>query len=245
VFSIVDKIKSRLYPQQPATRSLANKLDRIQSLEQLGVPISSVVDIGVQDATRELISALPHKHHHLFEPVKLWHAKIKKNYSKIGHTLYPVALSCQNGTAWLVQTSLMRNGVATHAYISSTPSEPNQRDIVDCEEMSIRRLDEYSSSLGDNFLLKIDVDGKEIDVLNGAIGCLPKASIVIIEADYASLTQRGHFLEEHNFQLIDIIDRVMYGEVLWQCDLVYLRNDLMNETLRPPFFDPKAWKTLP
>lgn len=116
---------------------------------------------------------------------------------------------------------------------------------MDCHQLDVRTLDSYDGTFGANFLLKIDVDGSEMSILRGAKNCLSQASVVIIEADYSSVTERGSYLEAAGFQLIDIIDRVMYGEVLWQCDLVYLRNDLMSERLRPPMFDRKYWKPLP
>lgn len=229
----------------PTRKFVANKTDRVRSLRTLGVPINSVVDVGVQELTTELVKSVPDKRHHLFEPVELWHSKIRSNYSEIAHTLYPVALSDASGSAWLIQTSLQNNGIATHARIESNPKSVDGRHIVDCKQIEIHRLDRYSDSFSDNFLLKIDVDGKELDILRGATGCLQKASVVIVEADWSSVMQRGSFIEEHGFQLIDIIDRVMYGEVLWQCDLVFLRNDLMNETLRPPLFNPAHWHPLP
>lgn len=58
---------------KPTPKLVANKLDRVRSLRSLGVPIDSVVDVGVQKSTNELIQSIPDKHHHLFEPVELWH----------------------------------------------------------------------------------------------------------------------------------------------------------------------------
>ena len=245
MFNLISKLKSRKGPNKFVPQPVANKLDRIKSLNALGVPISLVVDVGVQDATHDLISALPDKHHHLFEPVKLWHPKIKENYSLVKHSLHPVALGSENGNAWLIQSALKGDGIATHATIASKPARPDYLNIVNCDKIFVHQLDDYAHLFDRNYLLKIDVDGKEIDILQGAKCCLQNASIIIIEADYSSLAQRGLLLEQSGFQLIDIIDRIMYGEVLWQCDLVYLRNDLMNETLRPPFFKPEAWRPLP
>lgn len=243
--NLSQKIRSRICRRGSSQQLVANKLDRIRSLRSLGIPIDSVVDIGVNESTSELIQTIPDRHHHLFEPVDLWHSKIGVNYAGVEHTLYPVALSDRNGTAWLIQTSLHRNGIATHATIAMEPAVPDGKMIVDCKQIEIQRLDFYSSQFTNNFLLKIDVDGKELDILRGASGCLRNASVIITEAVYSSLTQRGKIIEDSGFQLIDIVDRVMYGEVLWQCDLVYLRDDLMNERLRPPMFSPQHWHRLP
>ncbi|WP_448602246.1 FkbM family methyltransferase [Thermoleptolyngbya sp.] len=238
---------SQAVPNQtfPAQQLVANKKDRVISLLASGVPINAVVDVGVQRGTWELMEALRDKHHHLFEPVSLWYADIERNYSSISNTLYPVALSNEVGSAWLVQTALLKDGVATHSRISEVPITPDEQEIVSCQEIKIDRLDSYSHLFERDYLLKVDVDGKDLEVLQGASGCISNASVVIVEAHWAALTARGKILEEYGFELIDIVDRVMYGQVLWQCDLVYLRNDLMNERLRPPMFDPAYWHPLP
>lgn len=236
---------SQVTPDQtlPVQQLVANKKDRVISLLALGVPINAVVDVGVQRGTPELMEPLREKHHHLFEPVS--YIEIEKNYSAIRNTLYPVALSDEIGSAWLIQTALLKDGVATHARISEVPVIPDGQEIVSCEEIKVDRLDSYSDLLEKDYLLKVDVDGKDLEVLKGASGCISNASVVIVEAHWAALTARGKILEEYGFELIDIVDRVMYGQVLWQCDLVYLRNDLMNEKLRPPMFDPAHWHPLP
>ena len=164
---------------------VANKLDRVRSLRLLGVPVGSVVDVGVKDSTSELIHSIPDRHHHLFEPVELWHSKIGINYAGVEHTLYPVALSDTSGSAWLIQTSLNTDGIATHASIEKEPTLPDGQHIVDCKQIEIQRLDAYSSQFTNNFLLKIDVDGKELDILRGSLGCIRNASVVIIEADWS------------------------------------------------------------
>ncbi len=240
-----EKIRFRLDRIKRHPRSKASKYDRIQSLLANGVPINSVVDVGVQRCTQELVEAIPDKHHHLFEPSDFWEDSIEMNYRSVDHTFYRVALGETNDVAWFVTISLHNDGVATHSSIQAAPQVTDGKSILDCHQLDVRTLDSYDGTFGTDFLLKIDVDGSEMSILRGAKNSLNQASVVIIEADYSSITQRGSYLEEAGFQLIDIIDRVMYGEVLWQCDLVYLRNDLMNERLRPPMFDRKYWKPLP
>ncbi|MCX5967632.1 MAG: FkbM family methyltransferase [Cyanobacteria bacterium] len=226
-------------------KPVGNKLDRIKSLRRLKVPIEAVVDIGVQTATHELIEAIPDKPHFLFEPVPTWYQAIKENYRCMKHTLYPIALSNQSGFTWLIQSSMHGDGQVTHASISNARLTPDNQRIVSCDQINVDRLDSFSADFPANYLLKIDVDGQELNVLEGASGCIDKASIIIIEADYSSVSHRALFVEGFGFQLIDIIDRGMYGEVLWQCDLVFIRNDLMNESLRPPMFDRQHWHPIP
>jgi FkbM family methyltransferase len=244
---LLRKIKSRLRAVVGPTRVVpcANKKDRVLSLLAHGVPISAVVDVGVQTKTGELIATLPDRRHHLFEPVSLWHETIEKEYAQIDHQLYPIALSDKSGTAWLISTALQEDGVATHASIADTSVPVDGQRVVDCASIKIDRLDTYGDQFGQDYLLKIDVDGKEADILRGAEGCIRQASVVIVEADYSSLISRGKILEDYGFVLVDLIDRIMYGELLWQCDLVYLRQDLVTERLRPPMFDSKFWRPLP
>lgn len=160
----------------PVQQLVANKKDRVTSLLALGVPINAVVDVGVQRGTPELMEPLRERHHHLFEPVSLWYADIEKNYSAISNTLYPVALSDEIGSAWLIQTALLKDGVSTHARISEAPVTPDGQEIVSCQEIKVDRLDSYSHLLQKDYLLKVDVDGKDLEVLLCGFTCMSPAS---------------------------------------------------------------------
>jgi hypothetical protein len=99
----------------------------------------------------------------------------------------------------------------------------------------VRRFDslELATNIANNFLLKVDVDGKDLEVLKGFGGRLQLASTVIIECTTETMLKRIGFLEDQGFKLIDLVDIVHYGPALYQCDAVMVRKDLVTKELKP------------
>ena len=81
-------------------------------------------------------------------------------------------------------------------------------------------------------ILKIDVDGAEIDVLEGARATLTCDCVVVIEA--ALLDERAarfgqivNFMTAHGYEVWDILEPVLRpsDSLLWQVDLVFVPRD--------------------
>ena len=94
--------------------------------------------------------------------------------------------------------------------------------------------------MGTPYLLKIDVDGHELEILRGAQRSLRDASIVIVEASLANrrcpeLMERLELLLQSGFYLFDIVDPAYYAKLLHQVDLVFVRGDIVesSDQLRP------------
>lgn len=244
---IKSRLNSLLNSSPPAPvipHQRLSKESAISSLLKCSVPISDVVDVGVNTGTFELIKTLGDRKHHLFEPSPEYRTEIERNYSAVNYSLYPIALSNASRTAWLISTSLLKDGKITHTTISDTTVECDGNSIVDCQPIQIQTLDDLGSHFPNHFLLKVDVDGEDTNVLKGGTNCLKKASVVIVEATYANLIERGTLLENAGFGLTHIVDQAYYGEGLYQVDLVYVRKDLITERLRPDIddFNPSDWR---
>jgi FkbM family methyltransferase len=207
-------------------------LTRLQSC----IPITSIVDVGVRECTGELIKAFPDKHHYLFEPVTTFHPTIKKHYASIPHTLFPMALSDENSTLYLIETALERNGRVTHSRISPNPETCDGQSVVACSPLPVRRFDtlDLAACIAGDFLLKVDVDGKELEVLKGFGQQLRRASAVVVECTVQTLMPRISHIVSYGFTLIDLVDIVYYGKSLYQLDAVLVRTDVITTDLRPP-----------
>ena len=203
----------------------------LKNLQKCGVPISQIVDVGVSTATDEFIECFPNKKHLLFEPVEKYHQTINKNYKRINHELFGVALSNKQGAAYLIETSNWANGISTHAGISSNPKKVDGKETINCKKIKVDILDSYAEIIEKNFLLKIDVDGVDLEVLIGSEQVIKNASVVIVEANWSGFAERAKFIVDQGFVLYDIADKCFYGNVLWQCDLVFVRNDF-NKIVR-------------
>lgn len=232
------------------------------SLRQLldsGVPIASVLDVGILTGTQPLMDVLGHLPHHLFEPVDLHFDQIRSNYRNIEHELHQVAISDTDGTCYLACRSIHNNNTVTHSRIADEPVTKEEEDgFVSCTEITKSRLDTIvqQHSITKPYLLKIDVDGHEMPILRGAEQTLEDCSVVVIEAplnrvELPQFFERSSHLMSSGFYLMDIVDLAYYNGVLWQVDLVFVRQSIVNEIdqLRPfeasTFaFDRELWNPL-
>ena len=210
-----------------------NKINLLLRLREIGIPISEVVDVGVREKTGELIQVFPDRRHHLFEPVISFFSDIRKNYSEIDYKLYPIALSDETRTMYLIQSSLGKDGIVTHSAISNESVPVDGSHVIMCDKLLSQRFIDLGIAIKRDFLLKVDVDGQDINVLRGFGNEIALASVVIVEATYVNLAERLTYLNSIGFQLFDIVDLVYYGPGLYQCDIVFIRNDFVNNQSRP------------
>lgn len=117
----------------------------------------------------------------------------------------------------------------------------------------ITTLDSEISNLTYNkpYLLKIDVDGAELDVLAGAVNTLPFCSCAVVEctvgAGVTTMMQLLDFFNLHNFSLWDIVDMTYCQDHMWQVDIVLVNNKSSVERLHLKdnagyrFVDPPDW----
>ena len=214
------------------TRPLPFKRNCLERLQKT-MSLSCIVDVGVQKATPELIDVFPDKKHYLFEPVTFFHEEIKSNYANLNYHLYPIALSDIQESMYVVTSSLNANGVPTHGHIIDKPVDIDGNKIINCTTVEVNRFDQLDLDIEKDFLLKVDVDGKDLEVLKGFGELLGSAAVIIVEATFRSIASRMACCLASGFQLMDIVDIVYYGQSIYQCDLVFIRDDLLTKDIRP------------
>jgi len=227
-------------------RPFPSKSDLLDRLKRLEFPIDEVIDVGVHRCTVELLAAFPQRRQHLFEPCSLFYPDIERNYGHVPHVLHRMALSDVDETQYLAVTALKRDGVATHSEIRRTPVPVDGLEVVSCDTLPVRRFDGLGLAPKGRSLLKVDVDGADLRVLQGFGEQLRGCSLVIVEMTYRTFMPLASLLEGVGFQLFDFVDLVYYGEGLYQFDGVFLRKDLIDARVRPNIaqFVPELWRTL-
>jgi hypothetical protein len=105
-------------------RRFPSKRNALLTLRKYGVEFGSIVDVGVQSSTKELVEVFPDKPHYLFEPVAEYAPLIAKNYAHINHKLFQVAASDKDGQGHLKLVSADGSGSVTHSQVSSAQA-PN------------------------------------------------------------------------------------------------------------------------
>ena len=61
------------------------KSQALAVLKSRGVPVETILDIGVNTVTPELVAAFPDRHHVLFEPVEEYAEGIEHIYARVPH----------------------------------------------------------------------------------------------------------------------------------------------------------------
>lgn len=224
-----------------------SKVDCLRVLKRAGLHPASIIDVGVHTGTPELMAAFPTVHHLLVEPEAAHAEAIEAAYRDIPHTLAAAAASDRDGAAELTAEHRGGRSEVTHSRLETIEG---RSDTGAASQVRLARLDSLVSEAGlkGPFLLKIDTDGYELEVLAGAPETLRQSAIVIIEAPLHALTERAAPVEAAGLRLFDISDLAYYHDTLSQVDLVFLNPALADpDALSPwrrPDFDWREWRQL-
>jgi FkbM family methyltransferase len=231
IFGIKDSAKS-IVDKDGKIRRVPTMLDSLQTISSFGIQIGTVVDVGVLHGTDALMKTFPDIKHVLFEPVPDVHNGIQESYRKFDYELVRAAASNKDGKSSLKLISsdvVSSNGRVTNSQLVNENSE-------NCVTVDTIALDSFfrDKSYEEPFLLKIDVDGKEMLVLEGATETFYKTACIIIEATVEHFNERYKIISENDFFLWDIVDlNYTYG-ALWQVDLVFINNRYKDIVSRNP-----------
>ena len=203
-------------------RERQNKLNSLIKLREVGFAPKIVIDVGAQVGTPELYQAFPNSHHIFIEPVSECLPalnEIAKNLAKC--TVYNCAVSNTEGDTTLsLSESRQYSSIEVTIGKESRPIELRTVDSIFAENGSPNSL-----------LLKIDVDGIELKVLQGSTTLFNKECVIIIEATLGDKNPRFNilvdFLSQYGFKVFDIVDPLyrMRDWHLWQVDLVFIHED--------------------
>lgn len=209
------------------------------------IPITSVVDVGVDSGTSELIEMFPNLKHYLFECFFANELKIKKKYHNIQNELFLTALGGQNSEQYLNVVCLDQSKTPTHCHIAPRYTAPDNSLMLSSNKILVHRFDSLpiANTIEDNFLLKIDTDGTEDQILEGFGTKLNSASIIVVESVMSKIASLSTFLINNGFILMEIVDICYYKDFPWQVDLVFLRKDLHLSSYQLDWkaFDAKYW----
>lgn len=204
------------------------KVEALQLLRNRQVEVGTVLDVGVQHGTPELLEAYPEVHHVLFEPVEEYFSTIRNVYRDSSFELVKSAVSDESGAVTLKVKRRLKGMDISH----STMVFESEDDTEDFREVPMIRLDEFvlERDFTGPFLLKIDIDGHEMRVLRGAEEVLKKCNIVIVECVHNALPARVDFLQKRGFRLFDLVEPAYYDGVFWQCDAIFIKNEVFANT---------------
>lgn len=211
-------------------------------LREAGLSVSNILDIGIREETNFLKNQYGNSNikQYLFEPMREWHSTIEENYKGINHELVPIACSDEDGKAEFISVHEVKMDLPSHGHLRSNASNASG----DVYEVETQRLDTFVEARGlkGPFLLKIDVDGFEMNVLKGAIKTLKVCDVVIVEMTRRFFAERTAFLHEQGFFVHSVCDSAFGspadssdsvlqsgGSGLLQCDVFFLPNKFISD----------------
>jgi len=146
-------------------------------LRERGVAPRTVIDVGVADGTPELHAVFPEAFFLLIEPLTEYDHDIVRILRKYKGKHIRAAAGRESGT---VTFNIHPNHIAgSSLYKETMGSAADGHEI----EVAMVRLDDVASenNLVPPYLLKVDVQGAELDVLDGAQNILSDCEAVVLE----------------------------------------------------------------
>jgi FkbM family methyltransferase len=172
----------------------------------LGLEPSTVIDVGVGPGTPDIYAAFPDARLVLVEPLEEWHAHLESLRSSYDIALVAAAAGPSHGEIELAvhrvpTLSSMLGGRPDDA------ADPQRRTVP------MVRLDDvrHELDLSGPFLLKVDVEGGELEVLKGSPQLLGDTELVLLEVSFFQLVggaPQFHdvvaWMHEHGFVISDL-----------------------------------------
>jgi len=191
---------------------------------------SVVLDIGAGRGTSILYKAFKNRKFVLFEPLPEYKEELELWKKKINCKIEFIALGDIDGEIPM-HIDPKRKTMSSMVERSNLTKAEQEGEI---RKVKISKLDSIIGNyIGEDekLVIKIDVEGYELNVLKGARDSLKKTEIVIVETSIAelyksefSLLDLLRFMDENGFQLFDILYLAYYKNwkgLMW-ADLVFI-----------------------
>ncbi len=213
----------RLRPVPPPRASMASGLAQ---LVRLGFQPHTVVDVGVASSTPALYSAFPSASFLLIEPLVEFEPFLKRICSTYDAQYVLAAAGEAPGTAILnVHPDKVGSSFLREAEGASVDGIPRKVPVVTIDQLCSEK------NLRGPYLIKLDVQGTELQILSGASRTLQEAEVVILEVTLlASLIEGPELfdvvsrMKEFGFVGYDLID-LHYrpsDDALCQVDMLFV-----------------------
>ncbi|MCB9079356.1 MAG: FkbM family methyltransferase [Anaerolineaceae bacterium] len=181
--------------------------------------IDLVIDIGANEGQfiHTALALVPNAPIIAFEPNPELAKKLKTTFEEYGTiSIFSTALGSQPGVLPLNVSKFAPASSFLQPTVECLSEFPGT-DVIRTIDVEINRLDDFvrQPDLGfaphNNYLLKIDVQGYEMEVVKGAVGIYDRISTIVCELNIAHIYENQRpfeelftFLREFNFHLVDI-----------------------------------------
>jgi FkbM family methyltransferase len=218
----------------PAQNLSSGHIDSLELLElaQRYRDISCIYDVGANVGTWTLLAkaVIPGAQVCAFEPLPRHADAFLANVAAVdGVTLHRIGLGRENKETVLRVTDFSD----ASSVLPLAPASRSHFGLSEVEEVPIElcRLDDYRLAQGLPFpdLIKLDVQGYELDVLSGGLACVKFAKAIIAEVSFLEFYQNQclfadvmQFMTENGFCLHALGVNTPLGNPLLQTDALFI-----------------------
>ncbi len=215
---------------RPGGRARSGLSEFAVHLRDRGFLPGTVIDVGVADGTFELYETFPEAFHLLVEPMGEFEPAMRKICSKYNADYILAAASDQTDEVPIYFSHDKHGASLVAQQINVSPCNQNGRKIRSF------RLDEEIGIRGCRppYLIKVDVQGFEHRVIEGAVGLLADTEVVILETALFRfkegrplLDESIAFMKQRNFLPYDIFGGYLrpLDDALAQVDIAFVKED--------------------
>jgi FkbM family methyltransferase len=196
--------------------------------EGVAIAAGTILDVGAADGTPELYAAFPDAHLVAFDPIPEQLERLRRSVeSRESVELIEVALGSSPGRAELhIPTARpLKSSLHTRTALTAESGDYDTRAV------QVRRLDDVvqEHTWPTPFILKVDTEGHDLEVLEGAVETLRACAVVYCETSLSRRFDGGYrfadmsrFMFDQGFDLVDVLDaprardgRTAYLDCVW------------------------------
>jgi FkbM family methyltransferase len=217
---------NRIRPGAPPRASMTGGLAQ---LTRLGFQPRTVIDAGVATQTLELYEEFPRASILLIEPLAEFEPFLQKICSTYNAQYVLAAAGHASGSATFhVHADKFSSSLLKEVEGPSVDGTSRTVPVVSIDQLTAEK------NLPGPYLIKLDVQGAELQVLAGAASTLQQTEVVILEANLFGTMIGGpqfhdvvHFMKQSGFVAYDLFPvnyRPLDG-ALAQVDMIFVRED--------------------